>query len=67
MVGWIPREPLLRQEKLVGLIARVERSQLFELHDKPVILQYDDRSGDLSPWSWCVLILNLSNSHASRL
>lgn len=52
MVGWIPCDPLLRKAKMGGFLQRVEKSQEFGPRDVPVILQYDDRCGDMRPWCW---------------
>ncbi|KAJ3507985.1 hypothetical protein NMY22_g16757 [Coprinellus aureogranulatus] len=52
MVGWIPRLPALRREKVGQFIERVNKSQEFGVNDVPLILQYDERTGDMRPWAW---------------
>ncbi|KAJ3523299.1 hypothetical protein NMY22_g11501 [Coprinellus aureogranulatus] len=52
MVGWIPRDPALRKEIVSDFLIRVEKCQEFGSDDVPIILQYDDRTGNLRPWAW---------------
>ncbi|KAJ3517091.1 hypothetical protein NMY22_g14041 [Coprinellus aureogranulatus] len=52
MVGWKPRDPVLRDETMSLFIDRVTKAQEFGSKDVPLILQYDDCHADLRPWAW---------------
>ena len=66
MVGWRPYDPSLRQAKMKAFAERIAAAQEFGPQDVPLVLQFDERVGDLRPWSWYVSPSLTSLSGSSR-